>query len=465
MAHTITLNHAFHDNPVFYWLSHSLSTSQLALLIAPAHREYGQPGGGCFSPPRLTHGVRGPFYESAPWRLFHLSSLLPMKVRSQRIADLVQSPIRAMTDACLARQGVNLGQGICDLPAPPEIKDAACAAITHDQNTYARFDGTDLLRKEIARKLRRYNGVSYNEQSEIVVTVGASGALTATLHALTDPGDEIIVFEPSYGYHLIACQIAGVHVRPITLRAPDFPLDLDRIEAAITPRTRAILINTPANPSGKVYNPSELTAIAALCIHHDIVCITDEIYEYIVYDGRKHVSMASIEGMRERTITISGFSKTFSITGWRIGYVAAPAPFALAIGLMSDMFNICAPTPLQNGVAGALSHLPMAYYDNLATHYQHIRDQFCDVLDEVGLPAIRPQGAYYVLCDIRSLRASSAQEGAMQLLDEAGVAGVPGSAFFEGTDGDGLLRFCYAKQPSAIDEACERLRNWGRTRR
>lgn len=367
-----------------------------------------------------------------------------------------------MTQACTAAGGINLGQGICDLPAPAAVKDAAQQAIAQDLNTYSRFDGVEAYRTQVAQKLRDYNKVTYDPETEIVATLGASGALTSTLHALTDPGDEIIVFEPSYGYHLHACHIAGVKTRTVTLQAPDFAIDMDAVAAQITPQTRAILINTPSNPSGKVFTYEELQGIAALCIEHDLLCITDEIYEYILYDGREHISMASLPNMKARTITLSGFSKTYSITGWRIGFAAAPKEFALAIGLVGDLFSICAPTPLQHGVARALETLPPAHYQEMGAHYQRVRDQLCDVLDEVGLTAIRPQGAYYVLCDTARLKADSARGAAMTLLHQAGVAGIPGSAFFSGNEGDQLIRFCYAKQPHDIDAACERLRAWGK---
>lgn len=385
-----------------------------------------------------------------------------MKIRSQRIEGFVQSEIRAMTQACNALGGVNLGQGICDLPAPNEVKEGAQTAIANDLSVYSRFDGEDYFRRQVANKLRHYNKVDYDHETEIVATIGSSGALTSTLHALTDPGDELVLFEPSYGYHIYACKVAGVIPKPVTLQAPDFALDEEALRAAITPRTRAILLNTPSNPSGKVFSRAELEIIAKICIEKNILCITDEIYEYIVYDGLEHISMASLPEMKERTITISGYSKTFSITGWRIGYAAAPKEYALAIGLLNDLFSICAPTPLQHGVATAIEKLPDSYYTGIRDIYQNIRDEFCGVLSEVGLEPIVPKGAYYVLFDSSRLQAPSAPEAAMQLLKEAGVAGVAGSAFFTGREGDQLLRFCYAKKPEAIAEASQRLRDWAK---
>ena len=384
-----------------------------------------------------------------------------MKIRSQRIEGFVQSDIRAMTHACNAVGGVNLGQGICDIPAPDIVKQAALEAIRGDRSIYTRYDGDDSLRQAIARKLEHYNRVRYDAENEVVVTIGASGALTATLHALTDPGDEIILFEPYYGYHLNTARIAGLEPRLFPLAPPTFAIDLDRLEAMVTPRTRAILVNTPVNPSGKVFTRVELEGIAAICQRHDLLCITDEIYEYIVYDGREHLSMASLPGMRERTVTISGYSKTFSVTGWRIGYAAAPQELALAIGLVNDLFSICAPSPLQRAVATAIDRLDDSYYAGMAARYHQKRDEFCGVLQQVGLTPIVPDGAYYVLADISRLGADNARDAAHLLLDQSGVAGVPGTAFYTGAAGESLIRFCFAKRQEDLDEACERLLAWG----
>lgn len=387
-----------------------------------------------------------------------------MKIRSKRIEGFVQSDIRAMTQACNVVGGVNLGQGICDVPTPEIVKSAAIEAIRGDRSTYTRFDGDDALRHALARKFAHYNGVTYDPETEIVVTIGTSGAMTAALHALTDPGDELIMFEPYYGYHRNAARVAGVSSKMITLHAPDFAIDFDEVRDAVGPNTRGIVINTPTNPSGKVFSRDELEAIASICIEKDILCFTDEIYEYILYDGLPHISIASLPGMKERTITMGGYSKTFSITGWRIGYAAAPAEFALAMGLVNDLFSICAPSPLQRGVATAIDRLDDEHYTAMAARYEQKRDMFCEVLREVGLTPVVPRGAYYVLADTSVLGEATAREAAHKLLNEAGVAGIPGSAFYLGNEGESLIRFCYAKRNEDLDEACTRLRDWAKRR-
>jgi aminotransferase len=368
-----------------------------------------------------------------------------------------------MTVECDKVGGVNLGQGICDIPTPQAVKRGAIEAIRADRSTYSRFDGVSPLREAVAEKLRTYNGVEYDAENEIVATVGVSGAFACTLQALFNPGDELILFEPYYGYHRNSAEVSGVKPRFFTLDPPDFSIDFEALENFVTPAARGIVVNTPMNPCGKVFSREELGKIAEICKRHDLLCITDEIYEYIVYD-REHVSMASLPGMRERTITMSGYSKTFSITGWRVGYAAAPAEMAHAIGLVNDLYYICSPTPLQYGVAEAIRSLDDHYYEAMNSSYRAKREKLCNALDEVGLTPIRPDGAYYVLADISSLGANSAKEGAMKLLNEAGVAGIPGSAFYRDETGETLIRFCYAKRPEDIDEACSRLRRWAENR-
>lgn len=386
-----------------------------------------------------------------------------MSVRSDRISHLEQSDIRAMTVACKKVGGVNLGQGICDVPTPDAVKRGAIEAIQADHSTYSRFDGVEPLREAIAAKLKQFNHVEYDSETEIVTTIGVSGAFNCVMHALFNPGDELIIFEPYYGYHRHSAEVAGIVPVFFRLEPPVFSIDLKALEATITSKTRGILVNTPMNPCGKVFNREELEGIAEICKRHDILCVTDEIYEYITYD-EPHVSMASLPGMRERTVTMSGYSKTFSITGWRIGYVAAPAEMAQAIGLVNDLFYICAPTPLQHGVAYAIDELEPHYYDSIRASYRSKRKQLCETLEAIGLPPIWPQGAYYVLADVSSLGEDSARDAAMKLLHEAGVAGIPGSAFYRDETGEKLIRFCYAKRPEDIDEACTRLREWAKNR-
>ncbi len=370
-----------------------------------------------------------------------------------------------MTRACNELGGINMGQGICDVPAPALVKEAAAAAIAADRSVYSRYDGEAALREAIARKTQRDRGVAIDAEREAVVTIGASGAFAATLMALLDPGDEIVLFEPYYGYHRNTAVVAGLTPVIVPLAAPDFALDIGALRAAITPRTRAIVVCTPCNPSGKVFTREELEQIGVVCEEHDLVCITDEVYEYIVYPGATHVSPFSLPSMRPRTVCIGSFSKTFHITGWRIGYAVADAPLAEAIGLVNDLYYVCAPTPLQHAVAEGLDRLDASYYTSMAADYHAKREQFCGVLAEIGLAPIVPRGAYYVLADVSSLGEASPRDAAMRILRGAGVAAVAGNAFFDGGRGDHLVRFCYAKQQPDLDRACEQLLAWHRSGR
>ena len=377
--------------------------------------------------------------------------------RSRRVAFLEQSQIRAMTAKCRAAGGINLGQGICPLPSPPELLEAAAAAVEEDLSTYSRYDGIAELRQAVADKLARHNELEVDPDGELVITVGSAGAFTCALQGLFNPGDELIVFEPYYGYHVNAIKVCGCSAKVVSLRRPDWRLEAADLEDAKNDRTRAVLVNTPGNPSGKVFSPEELEAVADFCRRHDLLAITDEIYEYMVYDGNRHVSLATLEGMKERTVTISGFSKTFSITGWRLGYAAAPPELAEPIGLVNDLFYICAPTPLQHGLARALEVLEDSYYEEICERYRVNRDQFCDALVRGGLEPMVPQGSYYVLADVSKLGCENSRQAAMELLERTGVAAVPGEAFFAGDGGRDLLRFCVAQPQELVDEAARRI--------
>jgi aminotransferase len=382
------------------------------------------------------------------------------KLRLSDIAPaIVQSEIRAMSVECDRVGGINLAQGICDTELPGVVADGAVDAIHHGFNTYTRLDGIQVLREAIAVKLQRYNHLSMDPGSEILVTSGATGALYASLLALLNPGDEVIVFEPFYGYHIST--LLSLRLRPVIapLAPPDWQLDVDALRDSITPSTRAIIVNTPSNPCGKVFGSSELEAVAELAIEHDLFVFTDEIYEYFVFDGREHVSLATLPRMKDRTITISGLSKTFSITGWRIGYVAASSRWISAIGYFHDLTYVCSPAPLQHGAAAGLRQLAVSdFYTGLAREYESKRDRLCEALHDAGLRPSVPQGAYYVLADAARIRGATASERARTLLATTGVASVPGSAFFRSGRGDHLLRFCFGKTPSDLDEACKRLR-------
>ncbi len=350
---------------------------------------------------------------------------------------------------------INLGQGLGDLPTPPPVAAGAVAAIGARKATYTYPEGTVELRRAIATKLARDNGIQADPLTDIVVTVGSSGAYTCALNGLLDAGDGILLFEPYYGYHLNAAVIAGLEPQFCALAAPDFAVTEQALRAAIQPNTRAVVVCTPANPSGKMWSRGELEALDRVARDHDLLVITDEIYEYIRYDGRDHLSPATVGGLGERTVTIMGLSKTFSITGWRIGYAVAPEPLARALTLVNDLYYICAPAPLQAGVTDGFG-LPPEYYRGLAAEYQGKRDRVCDALARGGLPPIIPAGAYYVLADCSRL-APTALGAAMALLERAKVAAIPGTAFQRGAAGERLLRFCFAKNDADLDEACRRL--------
>lgn len=375
---------------------------------------------------------------------------------STRLAGLVQSDIRRMSRECERVGGINLGQGICDLPTLPELREGLLEAVDAGRSTYSKFEGIDLLRDRIAAKMSSFNGIGVDPANEIVVTVGSTGGFATAAMATLNAGDEVILFEPYYGYHLNTLKVLGVETRFVPLSAPEWEIDFDALERAFNSKTRGIVICTPSNPCGKVFTREELERIGELCRRHGAWAFTDEIYESIVFDGRKHVSMASIPGNRDLTITISGFSKTFSITGWRIGYVAANPGIAAKIGLLNDLFYVCAPTPLQWAVARALE-IGNEYYLDLAASYQRKRDMLAAALREAGFDPCIPQGAYYMLAGFETLGFADDKEAAQALLEDAKVASVPGSSFYKGGLGTKLLRFCFAKDFEALEEACRRI--------
>ena len=369
---------------------------------------------------------------------------------------VMQSEIRAMSIACDRRGGINLSQGVCDMEVPIEVRRAAQEAMEAGLNTYTRYDGIAELRRAIAAKEERFAGLAADPETEIVVSAGATGALFCTCLALLDPGDEVIVFEPFYGYHistLVAAEAVPVYVR---LEPPDWTFTARDLEAVVTARTKALIINTPANPSGKVFSDAELSLLADFAVSHDLFVFTDEIYEHFLYDGRRHVAPATLRGMRERTVTISGLSKTFSITGWRVGYAICDAAWAQAIGYFNDLVYVCAPAPLQAGVARGLEVLGEEYYRGLVEAFTRKREMICRSLEKAGLRPFRPAGAYYVLADISGLPGGDDKEKVMYLLDRTSVAAVPGRAFFNG-GGEDLARFCFAKEDPVLAEACRRL--------
>ena len=376
---------------------------------------------------------------------------------SRRSARIEQAEIRGMSIECEKAGGINLAQGVCDTPVPLAVREEAYRGIEKGVNSYTRFDGLAQLRQAIAEKLCSFNGIQANPETDVIVSAGSTGAFYCACLALLDPGDEVILFEPYYGYHVNTILAVEAQLRYVRLCPPQWSFSPEALEAAVTPRTKAILVNTPANPSGKVFTVAELEALRDFVTRHDLFVFTDEIYEHFVYDGRSHISPASIEGLADRTITISGFSKTLSITGWRIGYSVSARQWAQRIGYMNDLVYVCAPAPLQYGVAFGLPRLDSVFYQTLTQEYSRKRDQLCSALKEAGLNPYVPQGAYYVLADVSSLPGSSSKEKAMFLLKQTGVASVPGEAFFQGVEGKNMVRFCFAKPDVVLDEACRRL--------
>lgn len=379
---------------------------------------------------------------------------------SRRCQLITQSEIRAMSLECERLNGINLAQGVCDTPVPEAVRAGAKRAIDEGVNAYTRYDGIPSLRRSVAGKMKSLYGLSVDPETEVVASGGSTGAFYSACLALLDPGDEVILFEPFYGYHVSTLEAVDVVPRFVRLRAPDWSFDPKDLVAAAGPKTKAIIINTPANPSGKVFSRKELEIVAAFAQERDLVVFTDEIYEHFVYDGHAHIPPAAIPGLRERCVTISGASKTFSVTGWRVGYAVAKPDWARMIGYMSDLIYVCAPAPLQAGVASGLMELPSAYYEGLRAEYASKRALVCGALEKAGLPPVSPQGAYYILADVSRLPGRTGKERAMHLLEQAGVAAVPGEAFFsQPEDGYGLARFCYAKTDAELQEACLRMKH------
>ncbi len=387
---------------------------------------------------------------------------------ARRTHGFRESVIRGMTRLAREHDSLNLAQGFPNWPAPEALKEAAIRAIRSDINQYAITWGAHRLRQVLARTYAERYGLEADPEREITVTCGATEAMIATLLALVNPGEEVIVFEPfyeNYGPDTILADAKPVYV-PLE---PGRPLDLDQLAAAFSPRTRAIVVNTPSNPSGRVLTRAELEAIRDLCVAHDTLAITDEIYEHILYAGT-HIPIATLPGMRERTVTISGASKTFSVTGWRIGWILAPAALTDAIRKVHDFLTVAAPAPLQEGVAEAMEQLDQSFYQGLAGSYRARRDLLQGALTEAGFRSVAPEGAYYILADYSALAEVAAGGAAppddtafaVWLSREVGVTPVPGSSFYREGGGRSQVRFVFCKTEDVLQEAARRLRAIGR---
>jgi aspartate/methionine/tyrosine aminotransferase len=381
-----------------------------------------------------------------------------MKQRgSVKASQFTESVIREMTRLAHQHDAVNLSQGFPDFPAPAPVKEAACAAIRADINQYAVTWGARPLREAIAAAFTRRYGVPIEADAQVTVCCGSTEAMMATLLAVVDPGDEVVVFEPFYENYGPDAIVSGAVPRYVTLGEPAWSIDADELAAAFNERTRAIIINTPNNPTGKVYTRGELEMIAALCRRWDVLAITDEIYEHIVYDGTSHVPMAAIDGMADRTITINGLSKTFSVTGWRVGWAISPADLTGAIRKMHDFLTVGAPAPLQEAGAAALA-LPDRYYEDLASGYAKRRDLLVEILERHGFTCHVPSGAYYIMTDIAAFGFPDDVAFARYLVQDVRVAAVPGSSFYRDHSlGRTKLRFCFSKRDETMQEADRRF--------
>jgi aminotransferase len=382
---------------------------------------------------------------------------------SDKVSHFTESVIREMTRQAMLHGAINLAQGFPDFPAPAEIKKAAQEAIGADVNQYAITWGAKSLRGAIARQMQAWQGVAVDPEKQVTVCCGSTEAMISTLLAVCNAGDEVVIFEPYYENYGPDSVLSGAKPRFVKLRPPgegseEWTFDERELRAAFHKHTKAIIVNTPNNPTGKVFTREELELIRNLCVEFDVLAITDEIYEHILYDGTKHISMASLAGMEERTITINGMSKTYSVTGWRVGWTIAPPRITDAIRKVHDFMTVGAPAPLQEAGASALS-MPESYYVNLAAGYRKRRDRLIPALEEAGFRCFLPRGAYYVMTDISVFGHADDLAFTKYLVSEVGVAAVPGSSFYhEPRDGAQQVRFAFCKRDETLDEAAQRLR-------
>jgi aspartate/methionine/tyrosine aminotransferase len=387
----------------------------------------------------------------------------PKSFVSGKAAHFTESVIREMTRQAMLHGAVNLSQGFPDFPAPAEIKRAAQEAIAADVNQYAITWGAKNLRNAIAQQMQVWQGLEVDPEREITVCCGSTETMISTLMAVCNAGDEVVIFEPFYENYGPDAILSGARPRFVKLRPPvaaggEWTFDERELRAAFHQHTKAIIVNTPNNPTGKVFTCGELEMIRDLCVEFNVLAITDEIYEHILYDGARHISLATLEGMRDRTITINGLSKTYSVTGWRVGWAVAPPAITDAIRKVHDFLTVGAPAPLQEAGAAALG-LPPSYYQGLADGYRKRRDRLIPVLEEVGFRCFPPRGAYYVITDISAFGYASDLEFTKYLVKEIGVATVPGSSFYnDARDGAQQMRFAFCKRDETLDAAAERLR-------
>ncbi len=378
---------------------------------------------------------------------------------SLKASRFTESVIREMSRLCAKHQGVNLAQGFPDFPAPQAIKDAAKTAIDNDKNQYAITWGAKSFRDALVEKTKRFTGMDIDPERELTVCCGSTEAMISALLATLDPGEEVIVFEPFYENYGPDCILSGATPVYVKLSPPDWNFNRGELRAAFSPRTKGIIVNTPHNPTGKVFSREELEYIGQLAIEHDALIYTDEIYEHIVYEPNTHVYPAALPGLRERTITISGLSKTYSVTGWRLGYCIAPPEISQAIRKVHDFLTVGAPAPLQEGAASALRFAP-EYYEHLGGFYEQRRGILLNILQEAGFTCFAPQGAYYIMTEYPDVGINDDVEFARYLIEKIGVACVPCSSFYRkgSPEAKKMVRFCYCKNEATLLEAGRRLK-------
>jgi aspartate/methionine/tyrosine aminotransferase len=386
----------------------------------------------------------------------------PKHFLSDKVEHFTESVIREMTRQAMLYNAVNLAQGFPDFPAPAEIKQAAQQAVAADVNQYAITWGAKNLRNAIARQMKVWQGIDVDPEKEVTVCCGSTEAMISTLLAVCNTGDEVVIFEPFYENYGPDSVLSGANPKFVKLRPPqdekgEWTFDETELRRAFAKHTKAIILNTPNNPTGKVFTRGELELIRDLCLEFDVLAITDEIYEHILYDGTQHISMASLDGMRDRTVTINGMSKTYSVTGWRVGWAVAAEKITNAIRKVHDFLTVGAPAPLQEAGAAALS-MPPAYYEKLAEGYRVRRDHLMPALSAAGFKCFRPRGAYYVMTDVSAFGFKDDVSFAKYLVQDIGVATVPGSSFYhDPRDGAHQIRFAFCKKPETLDEASRRL--------
>jgi aspartate/methionine/tyrosine aminotransferase len=383
---------------------------------------------------------------------------LRARFRSQRISRFTESVIREMTRLAVRHQAINLAQGFPDFPAPAALKQAAHDAIDADVNQYAITWGAKPFRDAIAAKYQLTYGMEVDPEREVTVCCGATEGMVASLLAILDPGDEVVLFEPFYENYGPDTQLCGAQSRYVSLRAPDWTFDREELRRAFNPRTKAIILNSPNNPTGKVFTREELEYIAALCQEFDVLAITDEIYEHILYDDAVHIPIATLPGMRERSVLVNSMSKTYSVTGWRVGWVLAPSDLSNSIRKVHDFLTVGAAAPLQQAGVYALGQGEQ-YYRHLAEEYRERRDYIVDALQEAGFQCLIPRGAYYVMTDISSFGFADDVAFVQHLITHAGIAAVPGGSFYsQNGRGSQQVRFCFCKKYETLEAARQKLR-------